>query len=209
MIEVEKVENVESTHIENITSQIENLNIKTSDKPPAKKIPYKEEKAAKALKKMQSLKKADVYRESYKNKESQHKTNQYQANQMQSDKRFELCKNMVLFIQEKIDNKKIEVTLFETSFLKSFIKEFANANDNTNLNNNPHNSHNNTNNDGTCNIGDKCIVWNCRYIHSSSRRSECECIDMACPKLHMRQALCKNPNHDADCKMAHKIQDLN
>jgi hypothetical protein len=158
--------------------------IENKKKEVVKKSSYKQEKHEKAKKKLQ---KTLEYKEGYKSKNSSRPVENNNVN------RFNTCENLALLLQDKIANNKIEASPFELKFINVFINEFLNKRQNDKQ---------------TCHVGDKCIVWYCRYEHGENRKPECKCVDDKCDKLHVNQALCRNPKHPDNCKMAHRIEEL-
>lgn len=175
------------------------------------KLKYKEEK------KLKKLKKGAEYRESYKAKELARKSsNTYNDNRRdirsdprgdnksnyQSDKftmdKLDLCDDLILILKDKIKNNQIQLTSFEQKTVNKFFAQFEKQEKNTNSEVQIQN----------CFTGDKCIVWYCKFEHSTGRKKECKCTNADCKNLHMHQALCKNPNHANDCSIAHSIEEL-
>lgn len=232
-VEFQPSESVKNETIQvdaNIKEENKETKIKvTADKKPItkdEKKSYKEEKnAKKAAKALANYQKSTSYKEGYKNKGkdiSRDNGGEYRSrdnarnntggdyrsrdNAALSAKRFELCNGMVVFLKEKIENKKLEVTPFELLFMDGFFKEFtakpiiklhgtANSDDTNNAIN-------------TCNNGDNCVVWYCKFLHPNNRKNECKCENPNCPNLHKHQSLCRNPHHRDDCDMAHKMDEL-
>lgn len=204
-----------------------NKSAKTA-KEPIKKLPYKEEKAAK------QYKKAQAYRESYKEKERMSKDNRqssysqnnysqnnYSQNNYSQNKgidKYDLCDSMALLLKDKIAADQNLFTTFEMKTVKSFFAEFADRpaqtadnrirEDSTRDNSRRENSNREEPKKIVCKGSDKCIVWKCIFEHPDSRRKECECSEKNCNKLHTWQALCKNPKHPDNCKFAHHIDEL-
>lgn len=173
---------------------------------------YKAEKNAKLFKK---LNKTNEYKNSYKTKENNYNNGSNQgSNHGTYDRsnhndasislsKLDLCDDLILIIKDKIKNDKIELTLFERKTVNKFITSFE-IKEQPNNTNQTHNS----NVPQTCNTGDRCIVWYCKFTHSDARNSECKCSETECDKLHQDQAICKNPGHPDNCKMAHKISEV-
>ena len=168
--------------------------IKKEDK---QKKNYKDEKNAK-----KNLKKTLDYKESYKAKERDRAYEKSNYTRVDSSLviKLDLCDDIILILKDKIKNDKIQLSSFELKTINKFFKEFDIKESRENKNVTILNS--------ACNVGDKCIVWYCKFTHNKERPSECKCIDKDCNKLHIHLAICKNPNHQDDCKIAHRISDL-
>ena len=183
---------------------------KNRDKTSKPKLKYKEEK------KLKKLKKSAEYRASYKEKERVNKQNYSDNRPNYSDNRpnysdnrpnysdirinkFDLCDDLILILKDKIANKQIQLTSFEEKTVMKFFSTFEKK----------ENEKNTTPQLQNCFTGDKCIVWYCKFEHSANRKKECKCTNPECINLHQNQALCKNPNHPSDCKMAHNVDELN
>lgn len=169
----------------------------TSLDKPKTKSNYKEEKN---LKKFNKLNKTLLYKDSYKEKEYISKTNNSNNDISLLMEKIDLAEDIILIIKDKIKTDQITLTGFE---LKTLHKIFEKYEKKSIVRENTRSIEN-----SLCFTGDKCIVWNCRFEHSATRKKECKCNDNACDKLHTHQALCKNQNHASDCAMAHRIQDL-
>ena len=121
--------------------------------------------------------------------------------------RYNLCDDIALILKDKINTDAIQLSSLEKKAIDKFITEFSHVNTPLNKKFNKNQAQPQKINK-PCRLGDRCVVWLCKYNHPENRKEECECVNNSCKKLHRDQAICKNPNHDDDCKFAHKMIDL-
>jgi hypothetical protein len=109
-----------------------------------------------------------------------------------------------IILEDKIKNDQIQLTQFELKTIKKFIE--GNKLQNKNSQSLPKQKRENT--PRKCYIGVNCITWMCAFEHPPNRKPECSCKENDCVKLHIKDALCKDPFHPDDCTMAHKMSDF-
>jgi hypothetical protein len=111
--------------------------------------------------------------------------------------------NLSLLLQDLLNRNDITVTEFERYSIISFNTYISKLGKNIKKSR-VNKFHQNID----CRYNDNCIVWNCRFQHTSNRVKECICEDETCKLLHVNQALCRNQNHSNECSMAHNLSDL-
>lgn len=116
--------------------------------------------------------------------------------------KYSLHNDVGVILEDKIANNQITLTKFELKTIKNFIDE------NKNFHLKKSNQQRQEKAPRKCYIGVNCITWMCAFEHPPNRKSECSCKDDNCNKLHITDALCKDPFHPDNCKMAHKMSDF-
>jgi len=135
------------------------------------------------------------------------KNNSFTKNNI-SIPRSNLHNDVGIILEDKIANNQIQLTQFELKTIKKFIEENKLQNKNYHQSRDKPTNNHQDKGPRKCYIGVNCITWMCAYEHPATRRSECSCKETLCNKLHIKQALCKDPFHPDDCAMAHKMSDF-
>lgn len=120
--------------------------------------------------------------------------------------RSNLHNDVGIILEDKIKNEQIQLTQFELKTIKKFIEGNKLQNKNTQR---PESSQQKREKaPRKCYIGVNCITWMCAFEHPDNRKGECSCKETDCDKLHINQALCKDPFHPDDCTMIHKMAEF-
>jgi hypothetical protein len=160
----------------------------------------KAERVENALKAEKKYKKTAEYKKSYKKPENPEKIVKFtkpekfgnSSNQNMITK--SSCKDVSIILEDKIKNNLINVSALELQAINEFLA-ILKINNQSEIKK-------------PCHLGERCIVWKCKFDHPDTRIVECFCENNDCDKLHIEQALCKNPGHPDNCQMAHRMKDL-
>jgi hypothetical protein len=120
--------------------------------------------------------------------------------------RSNLHNDVGIILEDKIKNDQIQLTQFELKTIKKFIE--GNKLQNKNVQRPESSQQKREKSPRKCYIGINCITWMCAFEHPDNRKAECSCKETVCDKLHINQALCKDPFHPDDCAMIHKMSEF-